>query len=373
MSLTVFQRKLVTAVTQMIPDNLNVFNAAANGAVVLGTGEVLKDVVEKMSVGLIANLVTDRNAYAPVGTPATAKVLARMLTNSVNLSAKVGPVAITKAMMAKIETNVNSVAAEIAAQATQAIMLHYLKAGIGASKAAIESNKEAAEYTQPARVDGVGDRTFPTLADFPLAASKFGDQASLIKSWFMDGVTWANFIAYQALPSAEQVFAIGDLQVMGDGLGRRFIISDAAADAMGEGKMLGLVPGAVAVTTNGLDMLAQEKGGNENIERWWQGEFDFNVAVKGYRLKADVRTKIEGVRSFTLDDITTSKNWELDQGQVDNAPATVQDVGAVGAVGAVGDGDTKGRRKTQAAQKVPTRHIKETAGVLVTLTKTKVS
>ncbi|AUG84599.1 major head protein [Escherichia phage B2] len=366
MSLTVFQRKLVTAVTQMIPDNLNVFNAAANGAVVLGTGEVLKDVVEKMSVGLIANLVTDRNAYAPVGTPATAKVLARMLTNSVNLSAKVGPVAITKAMMAKIETNVNSVAAEIAAQATQAIMLHYLKAGIGASKAAIESNA-AAKYTQPARVDGVGGRTFPTLADFPLAASKFGDQASLIKSWFMDGVTWANFIAYQALPSAEQVFAIGDLQVMGDGLGRRFIISDAAADAMGAGKMLGLVPGAVAVTTNGLDMLAQEKGGNENIERWWQGEFDFNVAVKGYRLKASARTPVEGVRSFKLSDITTSANWELDQGQVDNAPATVQDVGAVG------DGDTKGRRKTQAAQEVPTRHIKETAGVLVTLTETTAS
>lgn len=366
MSLTVFQRKLVTAVTQMIPDNLNVFNAAANGAVVLGTGEVLKDVVEKMSVGLIANLVTDRNAYAPVGTPATAKVLARMLTNSVNLSAKVGPVAITKAMMAKIETNVNSVAAEIAAQATQAIMLHYLKAGIGASKAAIESNAAAA-YTQPARVDGVGGRTFPTLADFPLAASKFGDQASLIKSWFMDGVTWANFIAYQALPSAEQVFAIGDLQVMGDGLGRRFIISDAAADAMGAGKMLGLVPGAVAVTTNGLDMLAQEKGGNENIERWWQGEFDFNVAVKGYRLKASARTPVEGVRSFKLSDITAKDNWELDQGQVDNAPATVQDVGAVG------DGDTKGRRKTQAAQEVPTRHIKETAGVLVTLTPTKAS
>ncbi|QXV81925.1 major capsid protein [Escherichia phage KarlBarth] len=367
MSLTVFQRKLVTAVTQMIPDNLNVFNAAANGAVVLGTGEVLKDVVEKMSVGLIANLVTDRNAYAPVGTPATAKVLARMLTNSVNLSAKVGPVAITKAMMAKIETNVNSVAAEIAAQATQAIMLHYLKAGIGAGKAAIESNNNNAVYTQPARVDGVGGRIFPTLADFPLAASKFGDQASLIKSWFMDGVTWANFIAYQALPSAEQVFAIGDLQVMGDGLGRRFIISDAAADAMGAGKMLGLVPGAVAVTTNGLDMLAQEKGGNENIERWWQGEFDFNVAVKGYRLKASARTPIEGVRSFKLSDITTKDNWELDQGQVDNAPATVQDVGAVG------DGDTKGRRKTQAAQEVPTRHIKETAGVLVTLTATTAS
>lgn len=366
MSLSVFQRKLVSAVSQMIPDNLNVFNTAANGAVVLGTGAVLKDVIEQMTVGLIANLVTDRNAYASVGTPADAKVLARMLTNSVNLSAKVGPVAITKAMMGKIETNVNGVASEIAAQATQAVLLHYLKAGIGAGKAAIDSNA-AAKYTQPARVDGVGGRKFPTLADFPLAAAKFGDQASLIKSWFMDGVTWANFIAYQAIPSAEQVFAIGDLQVVGDGLGRRFIISDAAGEAIGSGNMLGLVPGAVGVTTNGIDMLAQEKGGGENIERWWQGEFDFNVAVKGYRLKASARTGVEGVRSFKLSDVTTTANWELDQGQVDNAPATTQDVGAADGSG------TLGRRKKQADQAAPTRNVKETAGVLVTLTATTAS
>lgn len=366
MSLTVFQKKLVTAVTQMIPDNLNVYNAASNGALVLGTGEVLKDIVEKMSVGLIANLVTDRNAYAPVGTPATAKVLARMLTNSINSSAKVGPVAITQAMMAKIEANVGSVASEVAAQATQAILLHYLKAGIGAGSTAIGTNA-AAVYTQPARVDGVGGREFPTLADFPLAASKFGDQAGLIKTWFMDGVTWANFIAYQAIPSAEQVFAIGDLQVIGDGLGRRFVISDAAGEAIGSGKLLGLVPGAVAVTTNGLDMLADQRGGGENIERWWQGEFDFNVAVKGYRAKAAFRAEVEGIRSVTLADLTTADNWELDQGQVDNEPATVQDVGAADGTG------TNGRRKRQAAQTAPTRHIKETAGVLVNLTATTAS
>jgi hypothetical protein len=364
MSLTVFQKKLVTAVQQMIPDNLNVFNAASNGALVVGTGEVLKDVIEQMSVGLIANLVTDRNAYAPVGSPAEAKVLARMLTNSVNVSAKVGPVAITKAMMAKIETNVGNVAAEIAAQATQAILLRYLQSGIGAGATAIGTNA-AANYTQPARVDGVGGRTYPTLADFPLAASKFGDQAGLIKSWFMDGVTWAEFIAYQAIPSAEQVFAIGDLQVMGDGLGRRFVISDAAGAAMGSGKMLGLVPGAVAVTTNGLDMLAQEKGGGENIERWWQGEFDYNVAVKGYRTTAAFREQVEGVRSVTLADLTTAANWQLDQGQVDNAPYTIHDVAEADGTPAV-----NGKRKRQAAQAVPTRHIKETAGVLVTLTPT---
>lgn len=364
MSLSVFQRKLVTAVTQMIPDNLNVFNQASNGALVVGTGEVLKDTIEKMSVGLIANLVTDRNAYAPVGTPADAKVLARMLTNSINLSAKVGPVAITKAMMNKIETNVGAVAAEVAAQATQAILLHYLKAGIGAGSTAISTN-DAAKYTQAARVDGVGGRVFPTLADFPLAAAKFGDQAGLIRSWFMDGVTWANFIAYQAIPSAEQVFAIGDLQVMGDGLGRRFVISDAAGAAMGANTMLGLVPGAVAVTTNGLDMLAQEKGGGENIERWWQGEFDFNVAVKGYRTTAAFRASVEGIKSVKLADLTTAENWELDQGQVDNAPYTIHDVAE-----ADGTPATSGKRKRQAAQAAPTRHVKETAGVLVTLTPT---
>ncbi|AHG23462.1 structural protein [Edwardsiella phage eiAU-183] len=360
MSLPVFQEKLIGTTIQLVADNLNVWNASSGGAIVMGSGTVLKDVIEKVTVGIIDGLVSDRNAYAPVGTAADAKVLARMLTNSINLSAKVGPVAITSGMMAKIQTDVNQTAGEVSALATEAIIQHYIKGAVGAVGGALCSNA-ASQYTQPARVNVTATgMKFPTLADFPLAASLFGDAAGNIKTWAMSGTQWAQFIAYQAVPSAEKVFAIGNIEVLQDGLGRRFLISDAVGTALadviasststklGPDAIIGLVPGAVAITTTGLDMLAEQKGGNENIERWWQGEFDFNVAVKGYRIKSSLRTEIEGLRSAKLADVSSYKNWELDQGAVDNAPV----------------------KNTGGSQKVPVKNLKETAGVLMKLTAT---
>ena len=357
MSLTVFQTKLVRAVPQLVQDNINVFNQAANGTIVLGNGDILKDTVETMTLGIIDGLVTDRNAYAPVGTPADARVIARMLTNRIGTSAKVGPVAITNSIMKKIETDVNAVAGEIAAQATEAVIQHYIKAAVGAGTAAISTSdgigtgankKPMAIYTQAARKDGVGGRKFPTLADFPLAGALFGDQASRIVSWFMDGVQWANFIAHQAIPSAEQVFAIGNLNVMQDGLGRRVIVSDAVGASAGADTILGLVPGAIAVETNGVSMAADQVVNGENLERWWRGDFDFNIAVKGYRVTSAFRSTIEGTVSPTLAQLRDKTNWELDKGQVDQKPVNNK-------------GDD---------QKAPTRGIKETAGVLLKLTAT---
>lgn len=369
MSLEVFQTKLTGTTIQLVADNLNVFNQASNGAIVLGTGEVIKDTIEKITVGIIDGLVSDRNAYAPVGTPALAKVLARIKTSSVNLSAKVGPVALTTGIMNKIMTDVNQAAGEVATQATQAILQYYISAACGAGAAAINS-QSGAIYTQPAHNIQPYGGFFPTSQDFPLAASLFGDANQMITTWFMDGVTWSQFIAQQAVPSAQNVFAIGNMKVFNDGLGRQFIVSDPAAAAAKTGAaatnpvILGLVPGAVAITTNGLTLAADQKLGGENIERWWQGEFDINVAVKGYKVKKAFTDTIEGLKSAVLSDVQKSSNWELDVGSVDNSPATLDGVNGEGT-------PTKtGTLKRQAAQAVPTRKLKETAGVIIKLTAT---
>lgn len=356
MSLTVFQTKLVRATPQLIAKNLNVFNQASNGTLMLGSGDVLKDTIETMVLGLISGLVQDRNPYAAPGTSVDQLTVARLLTNSVSISGRVGPVTITNAQARKIETNVDEVAADIAAQAAQAIIEWHIQRGVGAAAAAISTSdgsgsgankKPLAVYTQAARKDGVGGRLFPTLGDFPLAASLFGDYADAVSAWFMNGVQWANFIAYQAIPSAEQVFAIGNLKVLQDGLGRRFVISDAVGDALPANTLLGLVPGAVQITTNGLTMAADQVTGEENIRQIWQGEFDSHVAVKGYRTTAAYRATIEGIKGATLAELKTKANWELDQGQVSTAKT--------------------GNTGTQAA---PKRDVKETAGILLNLTAT---
>lgn len=365
MSLQIFQQKLIGTTQQLVADNLNILNQQSRGAIVMGNAQTIKDFVETMTIGLIDGLATDRNVYAPVGTPAVAKVITRLLINKINVPGKIGPVAITTGMMDRINAAVDSVAGEVAASATEALATRAIQLGVGAAGAAISTNS-AAIYTQPAYTAPVAGEKYPQLSDFPLAAATFGDQADLIAAWFMSGVQWARFIARQAVPSAQQVFALGNIRVMQDGLGRAFVVSDAAASALAnvntsttstakkigqDGAVIGLVTGGVQIEYTGLRMAADQKVGGENIEMWWQGEFEHGVALKGYSFKTENFPNVGTTQSFALADLLEAKNWKKPVGFTDNAPL-------------------KADGTPMPATKTPEVNVKETAGVLMMLTNT---
>lgn len=375
MSLSVFNQKVVSTTTALVQEQINVFNAASNGALVLGSGQVIADFVEQISLGLIANLVTERNPYAPAGTDALLKVLAEQLTNNVNLYGKVGPFVITTGIMEKINRDAATISATIAAQAAQGVIQQYLKSAVGALAAAIGSNSKAV-HTQPARVNpNAGGANVLMLMDFPLAAGKFGDAAGMINTWVMDGATWANFTAYQVIPNVEQLFNIGNINVMSDGLGRRFLVTDALSGTAGvQNSVLGLVPAAAVVTTTGLNMEAGTRLGGENIEKLLQGEFSYNLALKGYRLKKTYTDKLDGKTPTKQADMLKASNWEtVTGGNVDAAPYSIDqydekhDANGDPITGANAPTGTKRR---QPAQTVIDQSVKETAGVLIKLTAT---
>lgn len=376
MSLSVFNQKVITTTTQLVQEQLNVFNAASNGALVLGNGQQIADFVEQVSIGLISGLVTERNPYAPAGTDAHLKVLAQLLQNSVNLSGKVGPFVITSGMMAKINRSAAEVAAAISAQAAQGVIQFYLKAGVGALNSAIGGNS-AAVYTQPARANGNAGAGSYVLAlqDLPLAAGKFGDAQGTINTWVMDGATWSNFIGLAVIPNVEQLFSIGNINLMGDGLGRKFLITDAINDAGVTNSIIGLVPQAAVITTSGVTTETGTRLGGENIERIMQGEFDFNLALKGYKLKKSVTDKFTGKVSPKVSDVVKAGSWETYTGDVDG-PAYQFDQYDENH-DANGDPLTtpaanvpKGTKQREKPQTAPAISVKETAGVLIKLTPT---
>lgn len=107
MSFTIFQRKLIGTTVQLLTENLNVFNEASGGTMLIGSGEVIKETMEKMTIGIIDGLVQDRNEHAPVNTVVQPKVLSRILGGSINSAGRLGPVAITSGQLRLIETDVN--------------------------------------------------------------------------------------------------------------------------------------------------------------------------------------------------------------------------------------------------------------------------
>ncbi|MBE8219669.1 major capsid protein, partial [Leptospira borgpetersenii] len=98
-----------------------------------------------------------------------------------------------------------------------------------------------------------------------------------------DGATYNDFID-ESLTNASRLFQIGNVNIMQDGLGRRFVISDIPALAEGDLQhVLGLTAGAAAVQTSPLSMLAQPVLGKENLKALMQGEYDYTVGLKGYQ------------------------------------------------------------------------------------------
>ncbi|URC22422.1 major capsid protein [Serratia phage vB_SmaM-Susuwatari] len=367
MSLQTLQEKVRSAATQLLSENLNVWNAASAGTLVMGSAVQMKDLIETLSWGLISGLVVERNAFANAGTPAERKVMAQLLANSVRLDGRVGPLVITSGMLSKLNAGVGEIAATVAAQAAQGMIDSYVKVGMGAANAAIQSGAYAGTVTtQVAPIAGgripVGAK-FPTLIDMELATVVFGDQTSNIKAWFMSGAQYTYFKAFGVLTNTEVLFKIDTVRIEQDASGRRFVITDAPA--LGD-NIIGLSQSGVVVNAQALAMESDKVLGGENIEYILQGEFSYDVAVKGYKLKSSA-TATAGSESFKQATLLNKANWEaIAKAGVDNPPASLD--GAVPNIKGGGKGGSTGVNTVQNAQTQPGYDVKETAGVILTLT-----
>ena len=374
MALEVFQRQLRTTTVQLIQQDLNVFNQASNGALVLTSGDTLDDIVTQIGFGLIDSLVTDRNQYAPVGTPAQIKVITELLSNRVNGAGKVGPVAISNGLLEKIHRNSAQVAADIAAQASQAILKRYVDVGIGAAYGAISSQtggsgKVNAVYTQQAPVAPQlpAGSFLPTYRDFERAATLFGDARSQIRAWFVSGVAYGQMLSDNVLANAERLFELGNIIVYRDVSGRVIVVTDSDP-LINNNAVVGLTANGVVVEAGEVTAATHTEILDENIEYFWRQDFTYGVGVKGYMVTDALANALRGKRSATLADMTTAANWQLaGAGVTDQTPASTDGVNGEPYVdGRSGTGT--GTRKRQAAPKAPSLTVKETAGVILKLT-----
>ncbi|QHJ80231.1 MAG: hypothetical protein [Bacteriophage sp.] len=369
MSLTVLQQKVQTVATQLLANQLNVWNTASGGTMVMGSAVQTKDLIEQLSWGLISGLVSERNAFAAPGTPAMQKVMAQMLENTVRLDGKVGPLVITSGMLEKLNVSMQSIAAVVATQAAQGMIANFVGTGAKALQAAIKSGSYAGVVSvQPANVaEGkvpVGAK-FPTLIDLEVATVPFGDRMSDIRAWVMSGAQFTYFRAYDVLTNPTELFKIDTVRIMEDGSGRRFIVTDQAG--LGD-DILGLTQGGLIVNAGALTMASGTVLGEENIKNVIQGEFSYDLAIKGYKLKGTA-TGVAGTRSFKATDVTTSANWEkIANAGTDNAPASFD--GAVPDIVGGGQGGSTGVLTQQDAQSEIPVDVKNSAGVILTLTAT---
>lgn len=295
----VFNQQTQVVATETVAQYLNTFNQASGGALLLGSQSTLGDYVEEASYKAISALVSRRDAYGS-GDLAT-KALQQLKDVAVKVDQSIGPVEWTIEQFARLLKNEEEAGLIIGEQAAEAMIQDYLNTAAASLVAAIGN--------QASLVNDYSATGTAKLVELNTAAGKFGDRQMSLAAWLMHSKVFTD-LTNEAITNTSQLYNVGNIRVMQDGLGRRYVVTDApallTAGAPDKYNTVGLVPGAAMVETQPLLTMTQPKADQENMGTVWKGESSFTIGLKGYAW--DITN---GGKSPTDAELATGSNWDV--------------------------------------------------------------
>jgi hypothetical protein len=298
--LAVYSEYAYLALTEIVAQEVEKFNAASRGTIQLISAANQGDYSDKVFWAKTAGLVHRRDAYG------TGDIVAKKMTQLTDTSVKFASgsfVELPPGQMKWIQQNPQAQGAAYGQQLAGDVMADMLNTAVGAAFAAL-SGQAAVLY------DGTGDTPDtlnPTMLQ--MGSNKFGDRQSSIVAWVAHSMALNDYFI-GALTNANRLFKFETINVVEDFLGRLLIMSDIPAlYTAGTPKVchtLGLVPGAIIVERNN-DFVANESttNGKENIMTTYQQEWSNNLSIKGFTWD-----KAAGGHSPNDAALLTSTNWD---------------------------------------------------------------
>ena len=279
---TIYDEQYYTGLTEVLLQNAEVFNAASRNAIRL-IPEMVRGNYEKSTfMTQIANLVTRRDTTSVASV--TDKALTQAEHIAVKVNRKIGPVANTKDSFRKIAESPEELSLILGQQAGQAIAVDYVNTAIRSAVAATKSN--SALIKNYATTTITHKKLLQTMA-------LFGDRASRIVCWVMHSNIYFDLVG-QAID--DKILNIADVAVA-EGttptLGKPTIITDSSAlislnepssSADDTYHVLGLTADAIQIKeSEEKDAILDPVSGLENLVIRWQGEYAFNIGLRGYQ------------------------------------------------------------------------------------------
>ena len=293
--LQVFNKQTHLMATEVLAQQVKLFNAASGGAIELSTAPARGDFDVTSSFKEIAGLVRNRDVYG------TGSIAHQRLSQTLNAAVKVAvgtpTIDWTPAEYAWTLQNPELAAIKIGEQLGVARLGDMLNSAIAAAAAATGGNTEAV-YD--------GSASAPTFKVLNRGAAKFGDRSSDIRAWVMHSTTMHGLYD-NALSNVERLFTYEGVNVLRDPFGRLFIVSDSPALIDGSTyKTLGLTVGGVSVSSNDdFNSVLVPTVGFENIGASYQAEWSYNLAVRGYSWDM-----VAGGKSPNSAALATATNWD---------------------------------------------------------------
>lgn len=278
--LAIFTDYAYTTLTEVLAQQVDLFNGASDGTITLATEAFGGDFSDKSFYTMLAGIVRRRNPY---GDGAVAeKVLAQKIDSLVKIAAGTPPIRMDNAWYAWIKRDPAEPAVVLGIQMAKLVMADMINVAIGSVSTCL--------LKTPALINDISAKAGADSLPSPLALGNtsilLGDAMSEVQAWVMFSKSW-NDLYGNALTNNERLFSYGTTNVTRDPMGRRYIMADnpnlMVAGAPAKFHTLGLTPGAVEITHNDdFHDNWSETNGNENIKRTYQAEWSYNVGVKGF-------------------------------------------------------------------------------------------
>ena len=296
----VFNRQVYLVATELVAQQVALFNAASGGAITLiSSNDNQGDFAMRASFKKISDLVRRRDVYNGSNAVSAAR-LTQLQNNAVKIPAGTPPVEFEQAQYEWIKQNPELAALTIGTQLAVATMQDMLNTAISGAAAAI-SGVASLNYATSAAL---------AFSDLVQGAGKFGDRQGQITAWIMHSKSMTDLYA-NAVANAERLFVYGTVNVLRDPFGRLLIMtdSDALVDTSGSPtkyNVLGLVQGAIMVEQNNdFRSNIQTSNGKENIQDSYQAEWSYNLGLLGYSW--DIAS---GGKAPNNAAIATAANWD---------------------------------------------------------------
>lgn len=298
-NLKVFSQYAYTSALELLNFNVNLFNAAARGGIILRAGNNQGDFADSVLYSRITGLVRRRDAYATGAV--TAKDLAMLQETSVKVAAGTPPVNIDPHWWQWIQRSPDEAGVVLGKQLAEEMLVDMLAVAIKTYVAALTNVGATVVY------DGTAGTQ--TLQKLVTGSALFGDRADTIAAWIVHSKPMFDLYG-AALTNTAQLFSFGNVKIMSDGFGRPFIITDQSdlvyTSSGTKYHTLGLAPGGVLIEQNpDWTDNTETKNGDENITRTYQAQWTYNVGLKGFAWD-----KTNGGKSPTNAALATGTNWD---------------------------------------------------------------
>lgn len=302
-NMQVFNSYLMPLLMEIFPQEIEKFNQASNGTIVLDSANFDGNYLEQSFYSALFASQRRVDRYAANGA-ASATNLAQDKHLSVKVAGGFGPIIFEPSQLGWLRKPTQEGLTVAANQFASALMADQLNTAILSLVAAIENNA--------AMVNDVSGTGQAGQGDINTGLAAFGDRSGSISALIMTGAQYHTLIG-QAIENSNNLYEIGGVAVRDGrafGQSRPIVTTDAPAlreaGVPNKQKILGLTPMAATVSESS-DVITnvETKNGKQRIETSFQADYDFAVKLKGYSWDA-----ANGGASPDDTDLGTGSNWD---------------------------------------------------------------